>query len=266
MMSFELTIKNETEGYDRKEVTAKVDDSVTTAKSDVVKEKKGGGSDAVMGPAEKKDAYVLGVTGSYKMGDLFGISLALGTTETATLKNADKKTGIAVEVTSKPIEGISVKVPFDFLTKKDGTAMELRPDVQATFGAFNAGLNFHYISVGKKLNALAKDYTNMTLGSNFGYTLDAGKATLDVATNLGDKEGEDLSLELKLGWTAATYNVTVDVKNVLAKDYMETTGFGIKAGYTGIAGLDVAVETEVKDGGFKLAKLNIDLKSELTTV
>ncbi|QEN05438.1 hypothetical protein EW093_12180 [Thiospirochaeta perfilievii] len=271
-VAFELTVKNEDNGYVVDNSTDEVDETTTDA-TDIKKEYGNeDGSDAIPDASSNSttDAYYMGATASYTA-DMFALSLALGTTATAgDVADADKKTGVAVEAKVMPTETLTITVPFDYFMKDAGTAMELRPTVDATFGALTAGLNLHYITLAKDLLAAAEDYTNMTLGATLGYTLDAGALAVTLGSNLGDMDSEDMSLDFAATWTADVYTATVDLGNTMDMD-----NIGIDFGFTGVEGVTVAVETALSledkapadddyNESFTFDKINVDFDSAIT--
>ncbi len=267
MLSAELTVANETAGYVRPEVSAKVD-ATYEGKTDVIADKKivkTAEVGQVTKAAEDKDGYMVGAKAMYTAGDIFTLDFQMGTSATATLDATAKKTGVAVKVVSKPMEGLTITVPFDYLMAKDGSAMEALPAVAFSAGALALGLDFHYITVAKALaSTLSADYTGTKLNANVAYTLDAGTAKVTVGSSLGEMKS-DMDFSLKLDWTAAMYNVTLNLNNVIKKDG-DKINFNV--GVKPVAGVNVAVETTLMDGktSFALNKLNIDLSSELTTI
>lgn len=109
----------------------------------------------------------------YTAGDIFTLDVAFATSETAAKKaDKDKKTAFAAKVTTTPMEGLTLTVPFDYLSADAGTAMELLPTVSYTTGALTLGADFHYISVAKEFDP--------------GFTTDATKNATVVA---GAKNG-----------------------------------------------------------------------------
>ncbi len=282
-MAFEFTVVNEADGYERDGNDDSVD-ATFEGKTDFIAEDKQeltGSSDETTTAPTKEDGYFVGATAMYTAGDIFTLDFAFATNSTGSeLDDSAKKTGIAVKATSIPMEGLTVVVPFDYLTYSDADAMksgmELKPDVAFVAGAITLGLDFHYISV-----VVSDDltWTGTKLNADVAYALDAGTVKLEVGSNLADNsttlnadmdayEANDMDFTAKVSFTAATYNVTADFGNVIHEDGMDDLGFD--AGFTGVPGVAATLETtlsldEDRDNSeaFTLDALNVDLTSEL---
>ncbi|MGL1890453.1 MAG: hypothetical protein OCD02_02450 [Spirochaetaceae bacterium] len=266
-MSIELTIANETDGFlhdgnDNTTDEGYVGDTDIIAEDKIVNVDEVTADDTI--PTDE-DGYFIGATAMYTAGAIFTLDFALATNATGTLlDDADKKTAVGVKVTSSPIDGLTVIVPFDFLTTDAGTAMELLPTVAYTMDALTFGLDFHYMTVAEDVltaNSITatEDYVGTTLNASVAYTLDAGTAKVAVGSDLGEMDS-DTNFDVEVSFTADVYNVTADLGNVA--DFGE---MGLDAGFTGVTGLTATLETTLNgDVDFTLDNLNLDFDSAIT--
>lgn len=285
--SVEFTIANETEdgGFNQIGQDDAAGEVLTTLTSIIKEDAEQTGDSDETTIAANDDGYVMGATAMYTAGDIFTLDLAFGTD--ATKKDADTvQTGIAAKITSVVTEGVTLTVPVDYLTIAYDddttdftmTAMELLPSIDLVMGAATAGVSFHYINLNMDTDGF-EAYTGTVLAVSGGYTLDAGTAGITLGSSLAetafsmddadtyswDNDAEtDMDLTVELTWTADVYNVTLDLGDVLLEDGLNEVGFD--AGFTGVEGVTVALETTLVNGdvAFALDNLNVDFDSAIT--
>ncbi len=284
--SVEFTIANETEdgGFGRIGQDDALGDDVLTTYTTIIRDEaeqteETGETDV----AANDDGYIIGATAMYTAGDIFTLDFAFGT-DTQKVDAEIAMTSVSAKVVSIPMAGVTITLPLDYVTATYDaadftmTAMEAMPAVDFASGAITAGLSLHYITLNSDIDDFDA-YVGTRLSVNAGYTLDAGTFGVTVGSALGETEfvmndaddfsydvdaDVDMDLTVEATWTAATYNVTLDLGNVLAE---ELGAIGFDAGFTGVPGVTVALETTLNDNEdktFILDNFNVDFDSAIT--